>query len=464
VGLAVDLLVRDRPPGINVPAAALVFVGALALVLRVTDAPFHQGRRWMALPLLVFAALFAVRDSHLLAAVNLLAFAGAFSLGALRRTSRPSTASLGEYAAGLVSAGAAAFGGTVLLLEHEVPWRRMRASRVLTVARGAAIAAPFLLVFGALFLAADAVFRQLAAQAVPNALPEVWPHVVVIGAVTWLASGLLRDLAAARDDERLISPDELALPERKWRVGATEIAIALACVDLLFLAFVLVQARYLFGGRSIVLSHEHLTYAQYARHGFFELLAVSALVVPVVLVANAFARTRAVRGLSIALVVLELVVAASALQRMHVYVDQYGLTELRIYVTGVTLWIAAVLVWSLPTVVAGNSRRFAVGALVAGFAATLALNVVNPDALIVRTNIARGNVDPAYLAGLGDDAVPALVERLPNVTDPAARRTIAQALLEKRISNGLVSWNASRSAAAHAIERHRSELRALAGR
>jgi hypothetical protein len=464
VGVAVDVLVRGHAPGTNVLLVALVFVGSLALVLRVTDAPFHQGRRWMALPVLVFAGLFAVRDSRLLAAANLLALAGAVSLGALRRTSRPATATLGDYAAGMVAAGAAAFGGTVLLLEHEVPWRRVRTARVLTLARGAAIAAPFLLVFGALFLAADAVFRSLAASAVPTALPAVWPHLLVIVGVSWLAAGLLRDLASARDDDRLISPDELALGGRRWRIGATELAIALACIDLLFLAFVLVQARYLFGGRSIVLSHQHLTYAQYARHGFFELLAVSALVVPVVLVANALVRTRVVRGLSIALILLELAVAGSALQRMHVYVDQYGLTELRICVTGVTLWIAAILIWALPTIVVGNGRRFAVGALVAGFAATLALNAVNPDALIVRTNIGRGKVDPQYLVRLGDDAVPTLIRRLPAVRDAATRRMLAQALLDKRISTGLVSWNASRSAAAREIARHRSQLQALAGR
>jgi hypothetical protein len=464
VALAVDLLVRGRAPGINVLAVALVFVGALALVLRVTNAPFHQGRRWMALPLLVFAGLFAVRDSRLLAAANLLAVAGAISLGALRRTSRPATATLGDYAAGFVSASAAAFGGTILLLEQDVPWRSVRTARALTVARGAAIAAPFVLVFGALFLGADAVFRQLVSSAVPTVLPEIWPHLLVVVGVAWLAAGLLRELTAARDCERLISPAELAVRERTWRIGGAEIAIALSCIDLLFLAFVVVQARYLFGGRSIVLSHEHLTYAQYARHGFFELLAVSALVVPVVLAANTLVRTRLVRALSVALIVLELVVAASALQRMHVYVDQYGLTELRVYVTGVTLWIAVVLVWALPTVVVGNGRRFAVGALVAGFAATLALNVVNPDALIVRTNVARGNVDPRYLARLGDDAVPALVARLPAVTDPGARRALAQALLDKRISTDIVSWNASRSAAVEAIARHRAELEALAGR
>ena len=33
----------------------------------------------------------------------------------------------------------------------------------------------------------------------------------------------------------------------------------------------LVQLRYLFGGRGLVEARTHLTYAEYARHGFFEL-------------------------------------------------------------------------------------------------------------------------------------------------------------------------------------------------
>src|ERR671929_107520 len=75
-------------------------------------------------------------------------------------------------------------------------------------------------------------------------------------------------------------------------------------------------------------------------------------------------------------------------------------------------------------------RLFVMGALVAGFAATLALNVVNPDALIARTNLDRPHVDAAYLRGLSDDAVPVLLARLPSLP-PALRVPVAQALLRR---------------------------------
>jgi hypothetical protein len=419
----------------------------------------------MALPLLVFGAAFAWHDAPLLTFANVIALCGAVSLGALRRThARPERATVTEYAAGLVAAGAGTFAGGIDLLEREVPWddamRGVRGDRASAVARGAAIGAPFVLVFGALFLAADAVFRGLARSVVPTALPQWWPQLLVAAGIAWLSAGLIRDLAAPRDEIRLVPPGEIIGRTPRLRLAGSEVAIALAAVNVVFLAFVIVQARYLFGGRSIVLSHAHLTYAQYARHGFFELLAVSALVVPVVLAANLVARDRigTVRALSLVLVALELVVAVSALQRMRVYVDRYGLTELRIYATGVILWLMVVLLWAAVTAVRGHGHRFAIGAVVAGFVATLALNVVDPDALIVRTNIARGHADPVYLAHLSDDAVPTLVARLPRISDPAARSSIANALLQRRFPASTVGWNRARSAARAAVERNRAEL------
>lgn len=467
LGIAADIFFDGRPLGVNVLLFVACFVAALAVILRAGRVPLHQGRRWMAMPLVFFAALFAWHDSPLLTAANALALVGAVSLGALRRTqSRPQDASIDDYVAGVVAAGAATLAGTINLLETEVPWpelRRVRGERASAIARGFAIGVPALAVFGGLFLTADTVFRRLAQSALPSISSALWIHVAVVAVAAWASAGLLRDLVSPREETRLVSAERLTARRPKISVGGTEIAVALVLLDLLFAAFVAVQAHYLFGGRGVVLAREHLTYAEYARHGFFELLAVSALVVPCVLAANALARDRLVlvRALSAVLIVLELAVAASALQRMRVYVDQYGLTELRIYVTGVTLWIMVVLVWAAATVLRSRPTRFGVGVLVAGFVATVALNVVNPDALIVRTNLDRGHVDPAYLASLSDDAVPTLVSELPRLP-PKARVLVAQALLARRFDADALGWNAARSSARASVARERSELGLLA--
>jgi hypothetical protein len=238
--------------------------------------------------------------------------------------------------------------------------------------------------------------------------------------------------------------------------------LAVAIVDLLFLAFVVVQFRYLFGGRDLVRETAHLTYAQYARHGFFELVAVAALTLPLLLLGDWMLRDegrgrRAFRWLAGMLLVLLGVVILSALQRMRLYLDQYGLTELRLYAIGGILWLAAACAWFAVTVLRGKRHAFAVGALVAGFAATLTLNILNPDALIARTNVTRPAVDVQYLGGLSDDAVPTLVARLSDL--PRGERPFLATRLLDRYGNGdWRSWNLSRARADNAVRAHRAEL------
>jgi hypothetical protein len=91
----------------------------------------------------------------------------------------------------------------------------------------------------------------------------------------------------------------------------------------------------------------------------------------------------------------------------------------------------------------------------------LCLNVLNPDALIARTNVERTRTDVAYVASLSDDAVPTLIARLP-MLEPSLRRPLARALLWRTTAReSWVSWNWSRSRAASLLAAHRDELRTL---
>src|SRR5207302_4387288 len=110
---------------------------------------------------------------------------------------------------------------------------------------------------------------------------------------------------------------------------------------------------------------------------------------------------------------------ASALERMRLYVDAYGLSQIRLYSTAFMLYLAGVCAWFGWTTLRGLPRRFAFGALVQAFAMLGGLHLVNPDALIVRTNLARPPAerpfDGWYAASLSADAVPLLLDALPRV-------------------------------------------------
>jgi len=124
--------------------------------------------------------------------------------------------------------------------------------------------------------------------------------------------------------------------------------VPLAVVDGLFLSFVVVQLTVLFGSREHVLRTTGLTYAEYARHGFWQLLVVTGLTLAVIAVAVRVAprvspRDRlVVRVMLGALCVLSLVIVASALHRMSLYQQEYGWTRLRLLVSAVELALASI--------------------------------------------------------------------------------------------------------------------------
>jgi hypothetical protein len=121
-------------------------------------------------------------------------------------------------------------------------------------------AAPLLLVFGALFVAADTVAEELVADLFGFDVAEVFGHLSLILVFAWITAGLLwvALLARTRENLALRRPDLLSL-------GIVELGTVLG---LLFLAFVAVQVRYLFGGAERVATTARLTYAEYARRGF----------------------------------------------------------------------------------------------------------------------------------------------------------------------------------------------------
>jgi hypothetical protein len=248
----------------------------------------------------------------------------------------------------------------------------------------------------------------------------------------------------------------------------------LGALNVLFFAFVVVQFRYFFGGADTIRTVTHLTYAEYARRGFFELVNVAALVLPLLLLAHHLLRKdtpSAIRLFNImagTLIALLFVIMTSALLRMKLYTDEFGLTELRLYTTAFMLWLAIVFVWFIGTVLYGQANRFMFGALLAGFAVLIGLSAINPDEVIVRTNASRANTpnafDGRYVIGLSADAVPALIDALPLMPD--TERCQAAAYLLDRYSpperSDWLTWNWSRSQAWQAVTAHRPYLQSIA--
>ena len=470
-GLLGDVLLRATPWGINVLLWVAALAGGAAFLARLGGIAAAGEGRWLVPVAVLFAAGVAWRDSPMVAALNVLALLVAVALAVLRgRSGVLRRAGISEYLFGGLFSGALASAGPVPVAVRDVRWRGAFEGKwkgsALAATRGVLLAAPILLVFGGLLVAADAVFEKLVTDVLGFDLAEVLNHLFLVILFAWISAGLLWAalLSPVPEQIELRRPGVLSL-------GIVEVGIVLGLLDALFLAFVVIQVRYLFGGARTVVEGVGLTYAEYARRGFFELVAVTALALPLLLLAHWLLRSenraheRVFRVLSGLMVALLFVVVASALQRMRLYVGEFGLTELRFFTTAFMAWVASVLAWFVLTVLLGRRDRFAFGALLAGFAAIALINLVNPDALIARVNLERmeegERFDASYLTLLSADAAPVLLDALPRLEN-ADRRTVEEDLRARwneKTEADWRTWNLSRARARHLVQAHASSSR-----
>ncbi|MEP6704545.1 MAG: DUF4173 domain-containing protein, partial [Acidobacteriota bacterium] len=536
IGILGNILLRQKPWGLNAFLFVAIFVGGL-LTLMWRRRPELLTKNTIALAgaMVFFASMFLIRDSIELRVYDTFAILVIMGVILLVNFSvKAHVAGTFHYAAGFIWSGSTSAFGSFVLLGSDIDWKDMPGNKiskgVFAVLRGIAIALPLLVIFGALFMAADAAFEGIVNRAINFDMDIVVSHIVLTSVLAWLTAGYFRGalaekiimgatvatgaataatdfsekntsfvdkVAAETVDNSLSLPDNATILEhinrsdppnasepepakkRDWQnfdssvlpsvftLGTVETVIILGLVDLLFLGFVIIQLRYLFGGMDFIQQAPDFKLADYARRGFGELVAVSALVLPMLLASHWLLRREAgktetifktLAGIQIGLL---FVIMASAVQRLVLLTGEfgYGLTTVRFYPMVFMIWLAVVFGWFTLTVFRGARNHFAWGALWSAIVILGATNLMNPDAFIVRTNLAlmqQGREFDVYYNSkeLSDDAIPSLVEHISILNERDQDRltkTLAIRYCEKRDDNDPRSWNLSRRTASKAI-------------
>ena len=401
--LVAAAVVPGAPAGIGVVAVAVLVAAAVARAAKPTTDLVGLGVLALAL-----VSLAAVLDAGWVVALDLVA---AWLLASL--------AVAGPTPAGVIAP---------LARLRDVPAVAPTAPAGLAEAtRGVVYGAAVVVPFGMLFWTADAAFAEIG-RGLPLPELETVPGRMVVFALV-LAAALGLALAFRR-------PLRLSTPHVDGKLSRWEWVVPLALLDVLFLAFVVVQVTVLFGGNDHVLRTGGLTYAEYARSGFWQLLVVAALVLVVIRVASAFAHATSprdrllLRALLGTLCALTIVVLVSTLHRLDLYDDAYGLTRLRLIVEMFTLWLGAVFVLVIAAGLVARFRRELPRVLAAATGVgLLVFSLANPDGLIAERNLDRwrdsGRLDVSYLQTLSADAAPRLAELPVDLRRRALRRLAA---------------------------------------
>ncbi len=325
-----------------------------------------------------------------------------------------------------------------------------RNSNFMPIVRGIVIALPVIAIFASLLSSADPIFANRFEKFIElfniDNLPEYIFRLVYILIFAYALAGTF--LHAAQKSGDVIEEKQRFAPF----LGFTESTIVLGSVVILFAVFVAIQFQYFFGGQANI-NIEGYTFADYARKGFGELVAVAFFSLLMLLGLGAITRrdTESQRqtfsGLGVGLVGLVLVMLVSAFQRLVLYESAYGFSRLRAYTHVFMIWLALLLVTVVVLEIMRRERAAGLAMVLASLGFVVSLTLLNVDAFIVKQNVQREirgttdksltqgrvDLDAQYFLDLSDDAVPALASAFQNKSLPVAiREKVGAALFCKR--------------------------------
>lgn len=226
-----------------------------------------------------------------------------------------------------------------------------------------------------------------------------------------------------------------------------QLTAVIAVLPLLFLyvVFFISQWKYYVSGFTGVLP-DNFSYAQYARRGFFELCAVAVINLLLITAIVFFIKRRNGRATFVSKMVATLfclctlVLISTAVAKLVMYIDYYGLTQKRIY----ALWLIVLIGIVFLLIAIGQylpKLKTVAVCLTVSVVLFAGLAVCNVNALCAAYNADRylngslESIDTYEMERLGDSAIPSLVRVATHMDaekDPALKRAVDNILRQKQ--------------------------------
>lgn len=223
------------------------------------------------------------------------------------------------------------------------------------------------------------------------------------------------------------------------KIDPITMSIPVTALNIIYLFFSIIQFSYLYGDGTLPVD---FTYAEYARRGFFELVAVTLINFTIIIIGINHTKpcseklSSFCKVLYTLLAIFTLNMLYSAHYKMSLYEKSYGYTYLRVYVhlfmvlLLILIMISMVSIWykvlNLPKAIVVITLVF-----------YTFLNIINVDAFIAKRNIAlykeKNKIDLVYLTDLSVDALP-YIEEFIKENPEASSEYIERKLQEKRSS------------------------------
>ncbi len=265
---------------------------------------------------------------------------------------------------------------------------------ILYILVGLVISLPATFICVYMLSSADENFDRIAGGIAKFMTNDIGTNIITLLFSLPLAFLLFGHLANTKEQEEITEQSETVTAV----VPIAMVCSAITPILVSYILFFLCQLPYFLGAFTGELP-EGYSFSEYARSGFFELCVVCFINFFILILANVFSRNRedgkkpvALRVFLSVLCISSLILIASAMSKMLLYIGELGLTEKRFYTSWFMLALAVVFIIELVREIKPSIP--AVKLQVAGFSVMLALLCFcDPDARIAQNNV------EGYLSG-----------------------------------------------------------------
>lgn len=291
--------------------------------------------------------------------------------------------------------------GVVLQIKNKTSEGKME-----KIIKGVVLSIPLLLVFGVLFYKADPIFAKILDSI---KLPKIKIDANLFGNI--FNSCIFFGIVGGIFKNKLVSQ----IKRNNWLKSITETNVAISILEILFIAFSVVQIKY-FLATAQDLKNLKIVFSEYTRSGYGQMIMASILAYLVVLRLEFSLRSQVKLGIELSKLTKFLIWSmlgeillfiVSATKRNYIYQSFYGYTEIRLLGFAMSIWLVAMLFLLAYKVWQKKKADFFVrGIILITVISILGLNIVDIDGTIVRTKPASldSGVDYGYMVNLSDDA------------------------------------------------------------
>lgn len=403
-GIFYSFCLYKNPSGLFVPVFTVLSYGMALVILKRMDTAVKKESYFLIVISILISISTCRTGSFFLIFFNKLGIILLWLIFWLHQFYDDRFWNIGKYFAAVIELTVRSIGMIAYPFQHFSrylkSYKNGRSRSVLMVLLGLVVAVPLVSVLTILLSEADMVFQNF----LMSWLKYFMPGSIVLVVLKALV-GMVAFYCLLCEIHRKGIKEEVVDQRRQEPVLAITV---MGLVGLLYVIFCSVQIVFLFLGRGVL--PEGVTFSEYAKEGFYQLVFVAVVnLVMVLLCVKFFKESKILKAVLTVISICTYVMIASAGYRMVMYVQEYHLTLLRILV----LWFLGMLMILMVGVIVSIYKRifplFGYSILVVSVC-YVGLAWMRPDAVIARYNISHETQfdedDVYYLANLSADATP----------------------------------------------------------